>query len=121
MKVASTVPVMMYHHVTPQGGMINASPEHFEQHLQWLKKHGWTSLTTEQFVGHLQGQGVPPKSVLITFDDGYLDNWVYAYPLLKKYGFNAVIFLVTSWIKRCPSVRCTVSVKRASSKDAVTR
>ncbi|MGO3130966.1 MAG: polysaccharide deacetylase family protein [Alcaligenes sp.] len=102
MKVASTVPVMMYHHVTPEGGMINASPEHFEQHLQWLQRHGWTSLTTEQFVGHLQGQGVPPKSVLITFDDGYLDNWVYAYPLLKKYGFNAVIFLVTDWIKDGP-------------------
>lgn len=102
MSGATTVPVMMYHHVTPQGGMINATPEHFEQHLQWLQRNGWVSLSTEQFAGHLAGRKVPRKSVLITFDDGYLDNWVYAYPLLKKYGFTATIFLVTSWVNDGP-------------------
>lgn len=100
--VASAVPVLMYHHVRPGAGMIATTPENFEDQLRWLAKNDYTTLTTAQFVGHLQGEGVPRKSVLLTFDDGYLDNWVYAYPLLKKYGFKATIFLVTSWIHTGP-------------------
>lgn len=96
------VPVLMYHHVTPAQGPITASPENFEDQLRWLSSRGYTSLTTAQFAEHLGGKPAPRRSVLITFDDGYLDNWVYAYPLLKKYGFNAVVFLVTSWVNDGP-------------------
>ncbi len=102
MKAAQTVPVLMYHHVSPSEGAITASPENFENHLDWLRRHGYRALTTDEFAGHLAGQPVPDKSVLITFDDGYLDNWVYAFPLLKKYGYKAVVFLVTSWVKDGP-------------------
>lgn len=96
------VPVLMYHHVTPSHGPITTSPGNFEDQLRWLSRHGYTSLKTEQFADHLNGLRAPERSVLITFDDGYLDNWVYAYPLLKKYGFNAVVFLVTSWVNDGP-------------------
>ncbi|HJD43462.1 MAG TPA: polysaccharide deacetylase family protein [Candidatus Paenalcaligenes intestinipullorum] len=99
MKAAKRLPIMMYHHVTPNGGMINSTPQNFESQLQWLKNNGWQSVTTQQVEEFLAGQPIPAKSVLLTFDDGYLDNWVYAYPLLKKYGFTAVCFLVTSWIQ----------------------
>lgn len=106
MSVASVVPVLMYHHVRPGAGMIATTPEHFEDQLRWLAKNGYTTLTTAQFARHLQGDGMPRKSVLLTFDDGYLDNWVYAYPLLKKYGFKATVFLVTSWIQAGPLRPC---------------
>lgn len=106
MSVALTVPVLMYHHVRPGAGMIATTPEHFEDQLRWLAKNGYTTLTTGQFARHLQGEGVPSKSVLLTFDDGYLDNWVYAYPLLKKYGFKATVFLVTSWVHGGPPRPC---------------
>lgn len=99
MSKAKAVPVLMYHHVTPAGGMINATPQNFESQLKWLRKHGYRSLSSTQFAEHLDGNPAPGKSVLITFDDGYLDNYVYAYPLLKKYGFQAMIFLVTSWMQ----------------------
>lgn len=92
------VPVLMYHHVTPEGGFINATPEHFRDQLAWLRQHGYHSLTCAQLADHLAGKPIPKRSVLLTFDDGYLDNYVYAWPLLKEYGFNAVVFLVTSWI-----------------------
>jgi len=98
MKQAQTVPVLMYHHVSPVDGMITVSTANFEHQLRWLRNHGYRSITCDEFAGHLGGRPVPPRSVLITFDDGYLDNWVYAYPLMKRYGFNGVIFLVTSWI-----------------------
>ncbi len=94
----TTVPVLMYHHVSPSPGMITSSPANFEDNLRWLKRHGYRSLSSDEFAAHLNGQAAPGKSVLITFDDGYLDNWVYAYPLLKKYGFSAMLFVVTSWI-----------------------
>lgn len=96
------VPVLMYHHVSPSVGPITSTPENFEDQLKWLSRQGYRSLTTAQFAEHLSGQAAPERSVLITFDDGYLDNWVYAYPLLKKYGFNAVVFLVTSWVNDGP-------------------
>ncbi|TEA78386.1 polysaccharide deacetylase family protein [Allopusillimonas ginsengisoli] len=102
MRTAPVVPVLMYHHVTPSKGMITTSPENFENQLAWLKRHGYRSLTCADFAQHLNGHPVAHKSILITFDDGYLDNWVYAYPLLKRYGFNAALFLVTSWIGEGP-------------------
>jgi len=102
MNQAQTVPVLMYHHVSPSEGSITSSPANFEDQLAWFARHGWKSLTTDEFAGHLAGKPVPARSMLITFDDGYLDNWVYAYPLLKKYGFRAVVFLVTSWVGEGP-------------------
>ncbi len=98
MSKARSVPVLMYHHVSPVDGMINVTPANFEQQLRWLKRRGYRSLSSEEFAAHLAGAPAPARSVLITFDDGYLDNWVYAYPLLKQYGYRAMVFLVTSWV-----------------------
>lgn len=95
--INSSVPVLMYHHVRPNAGMIACTPENFESQLQWLQKKGYRGITLDEFATHLAGKPIG-KAVLITFDDGYLNNWVYAYPLLKKYGFKATVFLVTSWI-----------------------
>ncbi|MFA7436863.1 polysaccharide deacetylase family protein [Castellaniella sp.] len=93
------VPVLMYHHVTPAGGDINVTPAHFRDQLQWLQAHGYRSLTCHQFADHLAGRKpAPRRSILITFDDGYLDNYVHAWPLLKAFGFHGVIFLVTGWV-----------------------
>lgn len=103
MKRAPTVPVLMYHHVSPSSGMITSSPSNFESQIRWLASNGYTALTTAQFAEHMKGKPAPEKSVLITFDDGYLDNWVYAYPVLRKYGYTATIFLVTSWVGDGPA------------------
>jgi len=95
---AKAVPVLMHHHVTPAGGMINVSPENFDSQIAWLARDGWTSLTLDQFAGFLAGRPVPRKSILITFDDGYLDNWVHAHPILQRHGMHAVLFLVSGWV-----------------------
>ena len=95
---ANSVPVLMHHHVSPSPGMITVSPENFESQIAWLATDGWTSLTMQQYAGFLAGAPVPRKSILITFDDGYLDNWVYAHPILQKYGMHAVVFVVTGWM-----------------------
>jgi len=88
----------MHHHVSPSPGMITVSPENFESQIAWLAADGWTALTMQQYAGFLAGAPVPRKSILITFDDGYLDNWVHAHPILQKYGMHAVVFVVTGWM-----------------------
>lgn len=102
---ARTVPVLMYHHVTPAGGDINVTPEHFRDQLTWLVRHGYHSLTCAEFAAHLEGCPAPARSVLITFDDGYLDNYVHAWPLLREHGLHAVFFVVTSWPGEGPARR----------------
>lgn len=96
--MSQAIPVLMYHHVTPHKGLVTVSPDVFEQQIRWLSKRGYHSLTCAQFVDFLQGRPIPAKSVLITFDDGYLDNYVYAYPILRHYQMHAVLFIVTGWI-----------------------
>ena len=95
---AKNVPVLMYHHVHPLKSPLNVQPDVFERQLATLKNAGYRSLTIEQFADYMNGTPVPDKSVLITFDDGYLNNYTYAYPLLKKYGMTGVLFVVTGWV-----------------------
>ena len=94
---APNVPVLMYHHVTPAGGMIAATPDVFEDQIARLARAG-QSLSADQFAACLAGAPVPERSVLITFDDGYLNNWVHAHPVLARHGMRAVLFIITGWI-----------------------
>ena len=95
---APNVPVLMYHHVTPAGGMIAATPDVFEDQIARLARAGYQSLSADQFAACLAGAPVPERSVLITFDDGYLNNWVHAHPVLARHGMRAVLFIITGWI-----------------------
>ena len=102
MKTAYCVPVLMYHHVSPAVGSITTSPENFESQIAGLARRGYRSLTANEFADFLAGKPTPPNSVLITFDDGYLDNWVYAHPVLQKYSMHAVLFVITGSIGTGP-------------------
>ncbi|GAB7523436.1 polysaccharide deacetylase family protein [Paraburkholderia sp. 2C] len=94
---ARAVPVLMYHHVNPSPGVLTVTVRHFEEQIAWLARHGYRSLSAREFADYLAGVAVAPKSVVVTFDDGYLDNWVHAHPVLQKHGFNAIGFLVSAW------------------------
>jgi peptidoglycan/xylan/chitin deacetylase (PgdA/CDA1 family) len=89
--------VLMYHMVSPHrpGAKFNGlrvPPKRFETQLAWLKREGWQFFT----VGELweRWDTLPPKSVAITFDDGYADNLHNALPLLEKYDAKATIYMV---------------------------
>jgi peptidoglycan/xylan/chitin deacetylase (PgdA/CDA1 family) len=95
------IPVLMYHHVNPAGSFINVMPQTFELQMRYLKEKGFTALHAGEFSGILSGKAAAPrKPVMITFDDGWLDNWVFAYPVLKRYGMKAVVFLITSRVSQ---------------------
>lgn len=89
--------ILMYHMVRePIPGKkfnsLRVSPKNFEMQIKYLHDNGWHSYTMEEVI--LQKNTLPPKSVVITFDDGYQDNLTNALPILKKYGFKATIYLV---------------------------
>ncbi|WP_031363800.1 polysaccharide deacetylase family protein [Caballeronia sordidicola] len=99
---ARSVPVLMYHHVSPAAGAVTVSPEHFADQMAMLAREGYTTLGARAFSEYLAGKRVPAKSVVLTFDDGYLDNWVHAHPVLAEHGFTALGFLVSGWVASGP-------------------
>lgn len=94
---AHAVPVLMYHHISTSPGMITVSPDRFAAQMAYLAQAGYQTVGAAQLSAYLAGGSLPAKSIVLTFDDGYLDNWVHAHPVLQRHGFTALCFLVTSW------------------------
>ena len=90
-----TLPVIMYHGFTENKDRQNLyiiSPQHLKDDLEYLKNNGYETISVSDLVSHFKnGTKLPEKPVMLTFDDGYYDNYVYAYPLLKEYGCKALI------------------------------
>ncbi|MFK4766060.1 polysaccharide deacetylase family protein [Desulfobaculum sp. SPO524] len=94
-----SLPVMMYHYISSWPNSIAVAPELFESHLKAMTKAGYRGVGLDEAVAYLrEGRALPKKSVLITFDDGFLDNYVYAWPLLREHGHKGVVFAVTNKI-----------------------
>lgn len=95
-------PILMYHHVFLEGGnqsKLVVDLAYFEKQMAFLKKRNYQVLPLDQlFLLALKNKPLPEKSVAITFDDGYEDNYLYAYPILKKFKFPATIFLIAGKI-----------------------
>lgn len=88
------VPVLMYHSVseTPIGDpALSVRPAEFAAQMQALADGGFTPITFDELADAAKFQ----KPILITFDDGYRDNFTEAYPILKKHGFHATVFLIS--------------------------
>jgi peptidoglycan/xylan/chitin deacetylase (PgdA/CDA1 family) len=89
----------MYHRVAPIGEKTTQrwriTPDVFEEQLKYLLDAGYYSISWEEWQSARASQKpLPGRAIAITFDDGYLDFFEYAWPLLKKYGFSATVFLV---------------------------
>ncbi|SDE87163.1 polysaccharide deacetylase family protein [Sporomusa acidovorans] len=93
------VPILNYHKVDNFYHALSVSPQEFEEQMAYLAKNGFTTITPDQLMAYLNhDRELPEKPIIITFDDGYLDNYTNAYPVMKKYGFTATIFLVTNLV-----------------------
>lgn len=93
-----SIPILMYHHVNELKGSFTISPDDFQAQIEYLARKNYQTLFLDELIHSLR-EGKERKKVVITFDDGYLNNWVYAYPILKKYNLKATIFVITSRIK----------------------
>lgn len=99
---------LMYHHVgktdpADEQFPFTITPKRFEEQLDMLARHGFTPIGCAELKKALQsGRPVPAKPVLLTFDDGHLDNYEILFPILKKRNAKALIFLVTDYIGQKP-------------------
>ncbi len=102
---AYKIPVLLYHYVeiaSPQDpGRVTLStpPPILDAQLAALSANGYTTITFDELAAAMSGKiALPPKPVIITFDDGYADFYENAYPLIKKYRMKAVSFIPTGLI-----------------------
>lgn len=98
--VAGGLPVLMYHKIGdhPPGSKLKklwVSAADFRRQLQYLKDHGYAAIDFRDWRDAEKGvKPLPEKPVMITFDDGYMNNYDVAFPLLKEFGMKGCVFLV---------------------------
>lgn len=92
------IPILMYHGIQENSKKESEyfiSAARFESDLKWLKSQGYTTVLPSQLAAYVdRGTILPEKPVLLTFDDGYCNNYTYAFPLLEKYHMKALISLI---------------------------
>lgn len=95
---AYVVPVLMYHmvgHNDMGAPKLIVNPESFDRQMRFLRDNRYNVVGLDKVAEYLQKKSpVPPRTVAVTFDDGTMDNYTYAYPILKKYGIPATIFVI---------------------------
>ncbi|MGA4538315.1 polysaccharide deacetylase family protein [Citrobacter braakii] len=98
MKKLEKLPVLMYHHVVNHFSPVSFSLRTFRAQMKFLVKSGWKTLTTREVEDFFLCRSLPHKSVMLTFDFGWLNYWLYIFPILKEFNLHAHIFLVTGLI-----------------------
>jgi peptidoglycan/xylan/chitin deacetylase (PgdA/CDA1 family) len=94
---------LCFHHVSPQGGGHASTQEQFHRHLSALRERGFCFVDYDTFAkARAGGRRLPHRSVLVTTDDGYVDNFHWAYPVLRDLGVPAVFFVITGFVGEGP-------------------
>ena len=95
-----TVPVLSYHHFALTGAdRMTVTQAAFEEQMKFLKEKGYRVISLNQFIDFLEfKRPIPKKSVVITIDDGWRSTYEIAFPILKKYGYPATLFVYTDLI-----------------------
>jgi len=92
-----SVPILTYHSFDYREGLLSVAPENFERQMRYLKNKGFSVIGLDELAEGIKNRRrFAHNTVVITIDDGYKNNFTYAYPILKKYGFPAIIFLITN-------------------------
>ncbi len=100
------VPILMYHHIAdaPAGADavrrdLSVSPAMFARQIEYLRSNGYHTISLADLVERLRdNRALPSKPIVLTFDDGYDDNYTTAFPLLLKAGFSGAFFIITDFV-----------------------
>lgn len=93
-----TIPILLYHHVNgKENDRYSVTVEDFAQQMKALHEWGYTTLTISELVNLIwYGGPIPPRPIIITFDDGNMDVYENAFPIMNEYGFKGVMYLVAN-------------------------
>ncbi|MCM0649532.1 polysaccharide deacetylase family protein [Clostridium swellfunianum] len=96
------IPILMYHSIKyEKDNELRIPKEKFKEQMEYLKKEGFNPLSLNELYSHmLLGSEIPQKPIVITFDDGYADNYTNAYPILKELGFKATVFVISGVVDK---------------------
>ncbi len=101
---STAIPIIMYHSILKDKNMAGdyvLSPNVLESDIVWLKTNGYEAVNIQDIVNYVHyGEELPEKPIMLTFDDAYLNNYTYAYPILEKYGYKAVLSAVGEFADR---------------------
>ena len=90
--------VLNYHQIADKDIYLAVPPSVFDMQMKYLVDSGCVTITPDELYAGLNGElELPEKPVLITFDDGYIDNYTNAFPILKKYGLHATVFVIPAF------------------------
>ncbi len=95
------VPILLYHRidVSATDSQYYVSPDKFEQQMKLLQDWRYTTITTELLVKVItDGADLPLRPIIITFDDGHLNNYTTAFPIMQKYGFTGVVYIIGEYM-----------------------
>ena len=115
MSTGASIPVLMYHSVGRlipdwHWSILTVPAITFEDHLRALSRARYRSADLSRLHEHVSGgEPLPDRTVVLTFDDGYLDNWTYASPLLEKYGFMGIVCVNPDFVDPREIVRPTLA------------
>jgi peptidoglycan/xylan/chitin deacetylase (PgdA/CDA1 family) len=91
--------ILCYHRFGPRASTLTVTPAAFEAQMAYLAKNGYTVVPIARLPAYLEGrEPMPRKAVVITIDDGYRSTYEFAYPVLRKYQFQATVFLYTDFV-----------------------
>ena len=91
--------VLNYHQVQNSHHSLAMPIADFDAQMEYLSSHGYVTITPDELYSGLNGElELPKKPVLITFDDGYADNYTNAFPILKYYGMRATVFVIPAFV-----------------------
>lgn len=94
-----TVPILCYHRVGPQTNLMIMPRETFAAQMEFLARNNYNVIRLADLPDFLSGKrALPPRAVVITFDDGHVSSYQHAYPILRKHGFAATFFLYTDFL-----------------------
>lgn len=98
--ITVTVPILLYHHVSETiDTQYNVHPDRFAEQMKWLYDHGYSTVTIADVASAIrEGTELPARPVVLTFDDGYLDVYQNAFPILQQYGYVATFYIIANTV-----------------------
>lgn len=101
------VPILTYHYIGNNPNpddkardALQVTPERFEAQMEYISKNGYNTISLDTLYAALKGGQLPPKPLVLTFDDGYIDFYINAFPIMRRFNIKSVSFLPTGLINQ---------------------